>query len=63
MSLDASRSQVLLQIAKVLRMQREGVCYPVFDEQLRVVHEVLGEHLNLIRVEQLNGYLYGKDAA
>lgn len=63
MSLDASRSQVLLQIAKTQRMQREQVCKPVFDEQLRCLADVLAEHLEAVRTEQLNGYLYGKDAA
>lgn len=63
MGLDASRSQVLLQIAKTQRMQREQVCKPVFDEQLRALGDTIQEHILAVRLEQLNGYLYGKDAA
>ena len=63
MSLDTSRSQVWLHIAQVHRMQREKVCGPVLDEQLRTLAGVLQEHLDAVRAEQLNGYLYGKDAA
>jgi hypothetical protein len=61
--LDASRSQVWLHLAQVNRMQREKVCGPVLDEQLRTLAGVLGEHLEAVRLEQLNGYLYGKEAA
>ena len=63
MSLDASRSLVWLHIAQVNRMQREKVCAPVLDEQLRTLAGVLAEHLDAVRLEQLNGYLYRKDAA
>lgn len=51
MGLDASRSQVLLQIAKTQRMQREQVCKPVFDDQLRCLADVLGEHIAAVRGE------------
>lgn len=62
MSLEDTRSQVWLQMAHVHRMQREKVCGPVLDEQLRTLAGVLEEHLAGVRAEQLNHYFAG-DAA
>lgn len=62
MGLDDTRSQVWLHIAQVHRMQREKVCGPVLDDQLRTLAGVLGEHLEAVRREQLDAYFTG-DAA